>query len=616
MLERPNFLKAILFPIYETKVSEEYTNYLRTILPSSCSGLTVLNESMLSQKKELLDLLKSMDDDLLLISADNLPTWGTLQLIEKSVNKKTRALTFRPKDGFVSDWIVEGEEILATDSAQIIEYKGNSISGGVAVIALEDRNNLELFFSSSDDSDTNDAHCSSFHKMIDYLVHTSNIRSIDCKEFEAIDYRCDKSFKLTELEIPSRAEEKRKLRNSCVKVGDNFWTEVAISPWTKYVASALSKTKVTPNQVTVFSFLLAFLAAACFSLSSQWLGIVGAVLVFLSFAADCVDGQLARLTGRFTDLGEWLDLTSDRIKEVILIAGLAIGASQEDKWSWFVASFMLITMSMRAQVNQSYELHRCPASAKSYQAELPALGYVSYEYRAKNFFTLPYGNRMGLITLCALFSNSQTVLWVLLTWNTVAFVYQITGRLRRGACSAVHGSLVLSDHGSLMRLMTDSISRVNGIGLLLVQISLTPLLFFDKILLWLLAIVVIGACGANSPKGKLEWVGPICSMVSEFAILASLFSRSEIGQHWIIFSAFCVTSIIRLSNSTQIQLKQPHNTAPTKTGLMTVLGWEGRVLILVIAFSISRTLMIVIISLLLIKLLSQMIREAKLFTQK
>ena len=59
-----------------------------------------------------MDLLKSMDDDLLLISADNLPTWGTLQLIEKSVNKKTRALTFRPKDGFVSDWIVEGEEIL------------------------------------------------------------------------------------------------------------------------------------------------------------------------------------------------------------------------------------------------------------------------------------------------------------------------------------------------------------------------------------------------------------------------------------------------------------------------------------------------------------------------
>ena len=65
----------------------------------------------------------------------------------------------------------------------------------------------------------------------------------------------------------------------------------------------------------------------------------GCCLGILSFAADCVDGQLARLTGRFTDLGEWLDLTSDRIKEVILIAGLAIGASQEDKWSWFVASF-------------------------------------------------------------------------------------------------------------------------------------------------------------------------------------------------------------------------------------------------------------------------------------
>ena len=69
-------MKAILFPVYETKVSEEYTNYLRSILPSTCSKLTVLSESMLSQEKELLDLLKSKDEDLLLISADSLPTWG------------------------------------------------------------------------------------------------------------------------------------------------------------------------------------------------------------------------------------------------------------------------------------------------------------------------------------------------------------------------------------------------------------------------------------------------------------------------------------------------------------------------------------------------------------
>ena len=121
-------MKAILFPVYETKVSEEYTNYLRSILPSTCSKLTVLSESMLSQEKELLDLLKSKDEDLLLISADSLPTWGTLQLIEKSVNRKTRALTFRPKDGFASDWIVGGGEILATNNTQFVEYKGNSVN--------------------------------------------------------------------------------------------------------------------------------------------------------------------------------------------------------------------------------------------------------------------------------------------------------------------------------------------------------------------------------------------------------------------------------------------------------------------------------------------------------
>ncbi len=610
-------MKAILFPVYETKVSEEYASYLTSILPSSCSGLTVLSESMLSQKRELLDVLKSMDDDLLLISADNLPTWGPLQLIEKSVNHKTRALTHRPKDGFASDWIVGGGEILATDRTQLIESEGNAISGGVAVIALEDQGNLEPFISSSEDQYSNDAYRSGFHQIVDYLVRTKNIRSIDCKGFEAIKYVHDDPFKSAELQIPSRNEEKRKLRNSCVKVGDNFWTEVAISPWTKYVASALSKTKVTPNQVTIVSFLFALSAAACFTFSTQWLYILGAILVFLSFASDCIDGQLARLTGRFTDLGEWLDLTSDRIKEVILVAGLAIGASQEYDWSWLIASCVLITMSIRAQVNQSYELHRCPSSTEMFLTELPSLGFVSYEYRVKNFLTLPYGNRMGLITLGALFSNGQTVLWVLLLWNTVASIYQITGRLRRGACSAVHGSQVLKNHGRLMSLISHSISKGNGIGVFIVQILMTPLLFFDKTLVWLLSIVVIGACGANSLKGKIEWVGPICSIVSEFAILTSLFSRSEVDHHWIIFSAFCITSVIRLSNSTKIQLKQLSKSAtPTESASTTLLGWEGRVLALVIALLISRILMVTIVSLFLIKIFAEMIREAKVFIPK
>jgi phosphatidylglycerophosphate synthase len=36
---------------------------------------------------------------------------------------------------------------------------------------------------------------------------------------------------------------------------------------------------------------------------------------------DCADGQLARLTGTFSDLGGWLDAMFDRLKDYAVYAG-------------------------------------------------------------------------------------------------------------------------------------------------------------------------------------------------------------------------------------------------------------------------------------------------------
>jgi phosphatidylglycerophosphate synthase len=76
---------------------------------------------------------------------------------------------------------------------------------------------------------------------------------------------------------------------------------------------------VTPNQVTAASLVVALLAAGCFTAGSRPGYVVGAVLV-LSFDLDCADGQLARLTGTFSDLGGWLDAMFDRLKEYAVYA--------------------------------------------------------------------------------------------------------------------------------------------------------------------------------------------------------------------------------------------------------------------------------------------------------
>ena len=75
---------------------------------------------------------------------------------------------------------------------------------------------------------------------------------------------------------------------------------------------------------------LGVLAALAFATGRTAGMIAGALLLQIAFTADCVDGQLARYTRRFSKLGAWLDSVFDRGKEYVVYAGLAGTDSQQD----------------------------------------------------------------------------------------------------------------------------------------------------------------------------------------------------------------------------------------------------------------------------------------------
>ena len=69
---------------------------------------------------------------------------------------------------------------------------------------------------------------------------------------------------------------------------------------------------ITPNQVSVFSFVLAVIAVGLF-LHEDWAWrVLGAVLLQLSFAFDCSDGEVSRIKNLSSKYGAWLDSTLDR----------------------------------------------------------------------------------------------------------------------------------------------------------------------------------------------------------------------------------------------------------------------------------------------------------------
>ncbi|MFB9967318.1 CDP-alcohol phosphatidyltransferase family protein [Sinosporangium siamense] len=104
---------------------------------------------------------------------------------------------------------------------------------------------------------------------------------------------------------------------------DSWWTVFVVDPPACRLALGVAnRTQITPNALTVFALVLGMASAALLAANQLW---AGALLFYLSFMIDCIDGKIARLKGTGTPFGLWLDYVGDRIRVVFCAAGLAYG---------------------------------------------------------------------------------------------------------------------------------------------------------------------------------------------------------------------------------------------------------------------------------------------------
>ncbi|MDP7123483.1 MAG: CDP-alcohol phosphatidyltransferase family protein, partial [Alphaproteobacteria bacterium] len=82
-------------------------------------------------------------------------------------------------------------------------------------------------------------------------------------------------------------------------------------PWDQRLASImvrpLARTPITPNQITVFTLVLALAAAALFAVGDKTAANWAAGMFILARFMDHFDGELARMTGKTSLLGYYLD---------------------------------------------------------------------------------------------------------------------------------------------------------------------------------------------------------------------------------------------------------------------------------------------------------------------
>jgi phosphatidylserine synthase len=149
-----------------------------------------------------------------------------------------------------------------------------------------------------------------------------------------------------ESEIGSLNEARLRLKMAN-RANDGLFSVFVLRKFSKLFTWAAVRLKVTPNQITLISFAIGLLSAYEFSRGDFWSIFTGAILLQLSIIVDCVDGELARYTRKFSQLGAWLDAITDRIKEYLVFFGLAYGAAKNGQELWIPAMAMMVFQAVR-----------------------------------------------------------------------------------------------------------------------------------------------------------------------------------------------------------------------------------------------------------------------------
>jgi phosphatidylglycerophosphate synthase len=118
----------------------------------------------------------------------------------------------------------------------------------------------------------------------------------------------------------------RQLFEACRKPVDGLVSRHLNRHVSLMVSRLLVDTPITPNMMTVVTFLVA-VAAAAFAVQGGYLPtLIAAALMQLNSILDGCDGELARVRFQGSRLGQWLDTVGDDASNVVFWGALAVGA--------------------------------------------------------------------------------------------------------------------------------------------------------------------------------------------------------------------------------------------------------------------------------------------------
>ncbi|HDL78063.1 MAG TPA: CDP-alcohol phosphatidyltransferase family protein, partial [Bacteroidetes bacterium] len=129
-------------------------------------------------------------------------------------------------------------------------------------------------------------------------------------------------------------------------------------PISSKISELLLKTNITPNQISLISFILGFFGALFFYFGNYIYLVIGGLLVQLSSIIDGCDGEVARLKLVETEYGGWFDSVLDRYADAIIIFGMIHGhwLLHNDIIIWTVGFIALMGSFLNSYTADKYDV--------------------------------------------------------------------------------------------------------------------------------------------------------------------------------------------------------------------------------------------------------------------
>jgi CDP-diacylglycerol--glycerol-3-phosphate 3-phosphatidyltransferase len=174
------------------------------------------------------------------------------------------------------------------------------------------------------------------------------------------------------------------------------------------IARVFSQTSLSPNVVTIIGFVLMVGVAVVLARGHL---ILGGLLIIAAAIFDAVDGTLARMIGRTSRFGAFLDSTLDRFSEAIIYLGIFIHLSGQNQ----NLELILIYATVVGSLMVSYARARAEGIGLSLKDGL----FTRFERVLLLVIGLIFNLLTPALWLLAIFTNLTAVQRMYLVWQMI-----------------------------------------------------------------------------------------------------------------------------------------------------------------------------------------------------